>query len=84
MNISRHINWTRIVPISVTVLAVLSFSHLGGKSEQCRLTAKAYTATFTDTSTFNILWSQWDYHDSATLNKNFSLVGDGTSSYNVY
>lgn len=54
------------------------------RSEQCSLTAKAYTASFPDTSTFNILWSQWDYHDSTTLNKNFALVGDGTSSYNVY
>lgn len=47
-------------------------------------TSKAYTATFADTSTFNILSSQWDYFTSDTLNKNFSLVGDGTSSYNVY
>lgn len=87
MNISRHTNLTRIVPVLTTVLLALCFLPLGEKSGLFRKTpAKAYTATFSETSTYNMIWSQWDYGSggSTHLYKEIPLVGDGTSTYNVF
>lgn len=87
MSTSKRISWTRTVPLLTTALLVSCclLSEKTPASGLFKLTrSKAYTATFTDTSTFNILSTQWDYNDSTTLNKNFALVGDGSSSYNVY